>query len=160
MRPRTHTNGQAAAAAGREPPRVPNISPDFISKPITGGGKIKILSSSAGARAAQPGSSPSPQRNGELAERAASWRMEITLAATRADSCSAEGRKEAELPMDIGHGNNGRVLWDIGCSSEQSLCKAPLLSHPCFEFPLKKSPGQVPQDGGNIGFLLTRLTGW
>lgn len=110
------------------------FSPDFISELIIGDGRIKPRCPAAGARPARPGSSPSPQRDGEAAERAASWRMEITPAASRADSCSREGRKEAELPMDIRHTNNGRALSGHHCSSENSLCQVLLLSHPCWEY--------------------------
>lgn len=125
----------SASGWGREHARVPRrqagnfhkspvFSRDFISELVIGDGGIKH----------RPGSSPSPRRDGEPAERAASWRMEITPAAARADSCSGEGRKEAELPMDIRQGNNGRALSGHRCSSEHSLCKAPLFSCPCWEY--------------------------
>lgn len=124
----------SAQEAGGELLQVPSLSPDFISQLIIGGGRTKPRRSAAGARAARPGSGPSPPRDGEAAERAASWRMEITLAAGRAGSCSGEGRKEAALPMDLRHSNNGRALSGHRCSSEHSLCKALLLSHPCWEY--------------------------
>lgn len=89
----------------------PNISPGFYLQTRYWWRENKDIVLLCGrARAARPGSSPSPRGDGELAERAASWRMEITLAATRAGSCSREGRKEAELPTDIGQRNNGRGL--------------------------------------------------
>lgn len=139
---------QQQAGNLHESPFPQTLSPN----PLLGYRKIKSSSSSAGAHAARPGSSPSPQRDGELSESAASWRMEITLAAARADSCSREGRNEAELPWTLGTGITGEFCGTSAAALSTAYAK-PRFSPIPLNSPLNIHPGQVPQDGGNIGFL-------